>query len=99
MSRRRHKPVSTIPVSADITGLSHDGRGIASIQGKTTFIAGALPGEKVMFKYLRHHSRFDEGQTIDVLSPSPERVTPNVSILLSVVDAPCSICLRMRRFA
>ncbi|MFU8797790.1 MAG: 23S rRNA (uracil(1939)-C(5))-methyltransferase RlmD [Gammaproteobacteria bacterium] len=74
--RRNSKPVSSIPVSAHITALSHDGRGIASIQGKTTFVEGALPGETVLFKYLRHHGRFDEGQVTEIQIASPERVEP-----------------------
>jgi 23S rRNA (uracil1939-C5)-methyltransferase len=74
--RRRSKPVSTVPVSAQVTALSHDGRGIASIQGKTTFIEGALPGETVVFQYLNQRSRFDEGQVIEITSPSPDRVVP-----------------------
>lgn len=64
------------PVRAEVSQLSHDGRGIALINGKTTFIRGALPGEEVIFQYTRSHSRFDEGQVMEVLRASAERVTP-----------------------
>jgi 23S rRNA (uracil1939-C5)-methyltransferase len=74
--RRRSKPVSITPVLAQVTALSHDGRGIAFIEGKTTFIEGALPEETVLFKYLNQRSRFDEGQVLEVTSPSPDRVVP-----------------------
>lgn len=56
-----------------IEKFSHDGRGIARISGKTTFIEGALPGEVVSFKYTRIKKDFDEGTVVDVISPSVHR--------------------------
>lgn len=63
-------------VTARVESLSHEGRGIARIGGKTVFIDGALPGEEVTFRYLKRHPRFDEGAIIEVKSPSPDRVEP-----------------------
>lgn len=62
--------------TVNIESLSHDGRGIATLQGKTTFINGALPQEMVSCKLIKKHSRYNEGETIDVLKPSPERILP-----------------------
>ena len=76
MSRRRHKKLPTEPVRASIERLSHDGRGISYIDGKITFIARALPGEEVMFRYTMKHSKFDEGDAIEVLQASPQRIEP-----------------------
>lgn len=61
---------------AEIINLSHDGRGIAKIDGKTVFIRGALPGEQVEFKYTNLHAKFDEGHVTTILTASPDRVTP-----------------------
>ena len=61
---------------AEIQKLSHEGRGIAYINGKITFLLGGLAGEKVEFKYLKQHRSFDEGQVTQVLEASPQRVTP-----------------------
>ena len=61
---------------ATIERLSHDGRGVARIDGKTTFITGALPGEVVSFRTTRTHKRFDEALCEEVLQPSPARSTP-----------------------
>jgi 23S rRNA (uracil1939-C5)-methyltransferase len=61
---------------AAITNLSHDGRGIARLNGKTTFIADALPGEIVQFRYQKKRARFDEGSVVTCLQASPERVAP-----------------------
>lgn len=54
-------------VPARIEGLTHDGRGVARIEGKTVFIAGALPGEQVLFRYTKHCSRFDEGTVAEAV--------------------------------
>src|SRR3546814_21015772 len=56
--------------------LDHEGRGFARVDGKATFIADALPGERVRFKYLRTSRDLDEAQCIAVETPSPHRVTP-----------------------
>ena len=74
--RRRQQRVSQEPQQASVTHLSHDGRGIAHINGKTTFIRGALADEEVVFRYIRTKSQFDEGELLEVLSPSPYRVEP-----------------------
>ncbi|MGH8443651.1 MAG: 23S rRNA (uracil(1939)-C(5))-methyltransferase RlmD [Solimonas sp.] len=62
--------------TADIIDFDHEGRGFARIDGKATFIADALPGERVRFKYLRTSRDVDEGQCVAVETPSPHRVTP-----------------------
>ena len=61
---------------AEVALLSHEGRGIAHLGGKTTFIDGALPGERVRFRYTRKRRRFDEGVTVEVLEPAPMRIEP-----------------------
>jgi len=76
MARRRRKKLPTEPVAATIESLSHEGRGIAHIDGKTIFIDGALPGEDIMFVYTSRRAKFDEGRTVDVVTASPERVQP-----------------------
>jgi 23S rRNA (uracil1939-C5)-methyltransferase len=76
MKNRRRKPLPSGEFSADIVDLAHDGRGIARIDGKATFIADALPGETVRFTYLRTGRDADEGQTVSVVKASPERVQP-----------------------
>lgn len=76
MSRRKRKQLPTEPVEAAIESLSHDGRGVTHIEGKTIFIHGALPDEEVNFVYTRKTRKFDEGKVVEVLKPSPGRVEP-----------------------
>lgn len=61
---------------AVIESASHDGRGVARLDGKATFVQGALPGERVQLRVLRRHRNFDEAETLAVLEPSPDRVEP-----------------------
>lgn len=62
--------------SAYIENFSHDGRGIARIDGKTTFVEGALAEETVTFVYTKRKKDYDEGRVISVENQSPHRVTP-----------------------
>lgn len=61
---------------ADVIDLAEDGRGVARIDGKVVFVADALPGERVSFRYTRVSRDVDEAQTVSVETPSPDRVTP-----------------------
>jgi len=69
------------PFQLDILDLSHDGRGVARRQdgqhaGKTVFVSGALPGEKVIVQQTARQRAFDEARTLEVLQASPDRVVP-----------------------
>lgn len=76
MSRRRRRNIPTEPVEVTIGSLSHDGRGVAEIEGKKLFVHGALPGERVLARFTARMRRFDEADVLEVLESSPHRVTP-----------------------
>jgi 23S rRNA (uracil1939-C5)-methyltransferase len=76
MSKRSRKSLPKTPILATIESLSHDGMGIARVDGKTTFIQGALPGEDVFFKLTERKKTFEKGVCVEVIKPSPKRVTP-----------------------
>lgn len=75
MHRKKKAPPAG-EFAADIIDLDQDGRGFARVDGKATFIADALPGERVRFKYLRTSKDADEGQCVAVEQASPHRVEP-----------------------
>jgi 23S rRNA (uracil1939-C5)-methyltransferase len=78
---------------AIIERLSHEGRGVAKIGGKTTFIDNALPGETVLFKYLKKHSKYDEGVAENILTASIDRAVPECTHFLT-----CGGC-RLQHFS
>ncbi len=70
------KPRRDVAFEAGIDDLSHDGRGVAHVEGKTVFVADALPGERVRARRVRRHRRFDEARAEEILVASPDRVVP-----------------------
>jgi 23S rRNA (uracil1939-C5)-methyltransferase len=59
-----------------IDDLSHEGRGVAHVDGKAWFVAGALPGERVRARRTAKHRQYDEAEVLEVLEASPDRVVP-----------------------
>lgn len=77
MARHRHaRRVPKEIVEAEVGNLSQEGRGIAHVDGETVFIDGALPGERVTFRYLQRRRGIAEAEVVEVLEPSAERVEP-----------------------
>ena len=63
-------------LETDISGISHDGRGVAHVDGKAIFVVGALAGERVRLKFTGKHRRYDEAVVEEVIVASPDRVVP-----------------------
>jgi len=80
MRKRRNKTnfeqTSTPVLTAIIESLDQEGRGVTHYEGKTIFIDGALPNEKVTFQ--SHHVKptYEVANVVDVLKQSNQRVTP-----------------------
>ena len=58
-----------------VAGLTHEGAGVVR-GGKTVFVPGALPGERIRLRRTRRHRQHDDGALLEVLTPSAERVAP-----------------------
>ncbi len=76
MGRRRRKPLPEDPVQAQIENVTHDGQGIAYVDGKAVFIEGALPGERVSFRYREIRRDFARGTVLEVTEPNRDRIEP-----------------------
>jgi 23S rRNA (uracil1939-C5)-methyltransferase len=66
----------TVAMELEVLDLSHDARGVARLDGKTVFVAGALPGERVRAQLTRRHARYDEARTLELLRSSASRIAP-----------------------
>jgi 23S rRNA (uracil1939-C5)-methyltransferase len=58
-----------------VDGLTHEGEGVVH-GGKTAFVAGALPGERIRFERVRRRKHHDEARLIEILEPAADRVRP-----------------------
>jgi 23S rRNA (uracil1939-C5)-methyltransferase len=70
------KRLQMAPEEADIVDLTHEAAGVARIDGKTVFVADALPGERVVLRRTHRQRKLDYAVTEQVLRASPDRVTP-----------------------
>lgn len=62
--------------SIHIDGLTHDGRGVGHLQGKTLFISEGVPGDSVTVKITHQQDSYDEADIVAIQSPSKDRITP-----------------------
>jgi 23S rRNA (uracil1939-C5)-methyltransferase len=76
----RARAVIAEAVTGRVDALNHEGWGVVragASGGKTTFVAGALPGELVEYRVRKRERGHDEAQLLQVLEPSPERIEPH----------------------
>lgn len=59
-----------------IESLDQEGRGVAHVEGKTIFIEGALPGEKVTYQSTRRKANYEFASVLEILKPSNLRTEP-----------------------
>jgi len=60
----------------DILALDHEGHGIARIDGKVTFVDGALAGERAEINIYRKHAKYNSANAVAILQPSAQRTDP-----------------------
>ncbi len=75
-ARRRRRSRQAEPREVTIEAMSHEGRGIAHVNGKTVFVFGALLGERVSIQIQRSSRKFDQATTLEVVEASPQRIEP-----------------------
>jgi 23S rRNA (uracil1939-C5)-methyltransferase len=63
-------------LESSVSGLSHDGRGVVTIDGGVAFVAGALPGDRVKLRLEHRARRHWQARLEQVLEPSTQRCQP-----------------------
>lgn len=80
MRRNRQKayknPAENPILPAIIESLDQEGRGVAHVDGKTIFIDGALPNERVTYQSQHIKPSYEVANTISVSKQSNQRVVP-----------------------
>ena len=67
-------PRATSDVVVD--GFTHGGEGVARLDGKAVFVAGALPGERITVEITEDRKRWARGRLVDVIEPAEGRTEP-----------------------
>jgi 23S rRNA (uracil1939-C5)-methyltransferase len=76
-ARNRNKVPAILETKhATIESLDQEGRGVTHVDGKTIFIDGALPNEKVTYQSIRIKPSYEVANVVEVLKQSNQRVTP-----------------------
>lgn len=70
------KPLLRQTLDVNIQRLGMHGEGVASIDGFTLFIPGALPGEQVKVQVIQVRKTFGRARLLKLLTPSPIRQIP-----------------------
>ncbi len=65
-----------VEIETTIVGLTHDGQGIAALDGERVFVPGALPGERAVLSLERRRRRKQRVSLVEVLAPVADRVEP-----------------------
>jgi len=63
-------------IELEIETLTNLGAGLGRLDNWVVFVAGALPGEKVLARVYRNHKNHSEADLIEIIRASPERVEP-----------------------
>lgn len=70
-------------LTATVESMSHDGRGITHVDGKTVFLEGALTGEEVSFVLRKKRRRWDVAEDVHILHAAAGRITPRCAVASS----------------
>jgi 23S rRNA (uracil1939-C5)-methyltransferase len=69
----KHQHVNAVH-TVEVVDLSHEGQGIARLDGRAVFVDGVLPGEVIDVQLLRQRKGIQEARLLKLVQASPDRV-------------------------
>ena len=63
-------------IDVEFEDLTHDGAGVAKVEGYPLFVLNALPGEKAKIKVIKVNKGYGFGKLVELYEQSPDRVKP-----------------------
>jgi 23S rRNA (uracil1939-C5)-methyltransferase len=63
-------------ITLRLDAMTYGGEALGRHDGKAIFVTGGLPGELVRVAVEDNRARFARGRVLDVIEPSPDRITP-----------------------
>ena len=73
------RPLAGAEVELRIDRLAFGGNGVGRLDGYVVFVPGGLPGDRVRAQVVKRRKTYAEGRLLDVLEPSPDRITPRAA--------------------
>ncbi|MGK4044867.1 23S rRNA (uracil(1939)-C(5))-methyltransferase RlmD [Heyndrickxia oleronia] len=67
-------------IDVTFVDLTHDGHGVAKVDGYPIFVPNGLPGEKAKIKVIKVNKGYGFGRLIELYETSPDRVKPDCPI-------------------
>jgi len=63
-------------VQFQVDGIAHGGEGVGRVEGKAHFVAGVIPGERVVARVTKDGGSWARADLVEIRSPAPNRVKP-----------------------
>jgi 23S rRNA (uracil1939-C5)-methyltransferase len=70
----RPRPGTDLELTID--SLAYGGNGVARLEGYVVFVAGGIPGDKVVARVHKSKRAYAEARVTEILEPSPDRIPP-----------------------
>ena len=70
------RPARGEQIELTVDTLAYGGKGVARLDGYVVFVAGAIPGDRVVAEVEKSKRAYAEARVVQVVEPGPDRVAP-----------------------